>query len=142
VASVNEVVSEFNIGFFSTTNNNKEHLNLDNLKDSEFADFQGTMQMVNNEPYNPVRTREIDGVRFEQVDGKTYAIPTKLTVNMEYQDQFLDKNGNWDEEAEYASYKEKELAYKKDVINDWLKERGYDLQNSADLMKPLLEKVG
>jgi hypothetical protein len=61
---------------------------------------------------------------------------------MEYQDQFLDKNGNWDEEAEYASYKEKELAYKKDVINDWLKERAYDLQNSADLMKALLEKVG
>jgi len=32
------------------------------------------------------------------------------------------------------------LAYKNEVISDWMEERGYDLQNNATLMKALLAK--
>jgi hypothetical protein len=140
MASINEVVSEFNIGFFSTINNNKEHLNLDNLKDSEYGDFSENLKIISTEAYEPPpETRYLDG--FDNSDPSN-PVPTQIPITGYFQDSFLDEDGNWDEEAEYASYKEKELVYKKDVINDWLKERGYDLQNSADLMKALLEKVG
>jgi hypothetical protein len=140
MASINEVVSEFNIGFFSTINNNKEHLNLDNLKDSEYGDFSENLKIISTEAYEPSpETRYLDG--FDNSEPSN-PVPTQIPITGYFQDSFLDEDGNWDEEAEYASYKEKELAYKKDVIDDWLKERGYDLQNSADLMKALLEKVG
>lgn len=90
-------------------------------------------------PEPPLETKYLDG--FYQVDSK-HAVPYQIPITGHFQKQFLDENGNWDQEAESLYYKEKEDAYKEEVISDWIKEMGYDLENKAILMKALLEKVG
>lgn len=139
MSAIDQAVNDFNIGFFSTNNNNKTPVNLD-PQNTKYGDFEGNMKVVSSEAYTPSPSEyvQLDGFRF---DDNNNAIPTKITIEGAFsQNSFLDKNGNWDEEAEYKSYAEKELEYKKDVISDWMKERGYDLQNNAALMKALLEK--
>lgn len=95
---------------------------------------------MSSEAYIPSPSEyvQLDGFRF---DDNNKAIPTKITLEGVFaQDSFLDEDGNWDEEAEYKAYAQKELAYKKEVISDWMEARGYDLQNNATLMKALLSK--
>jgi hypothetical protein len=138
MSSIDNIVNDFNIGFF-TTNNNKNPIDLD-PKNAKYADFEGSMKVVNSEAYTPSPSEyvQVDGFRFD--DNK--AIPTKITLEGVFaQDSFLDKDGNWDEEAEYEAYAQRELSYKKEVISNWMEERGYEVQNNATLMKALLAKA-
>ncbi|RXJ68553.1 hypothetical protein CRV08_06920 [Halarcobacter ebronensis] len=137
--SINEIVDQFNIGFFSTVNSNKESINLDVPEDSEFADFNGKLNEISSEAiYRAPETMYFDGLDFSDPKNPK---PIQIPVTGYFQHPFLDEDGNWDEEAEFASYKEKELAYKQEVIEDWLKKMSVDLQNQADLMKALLAKT-
>ncbi|MCD4758913.1 MAG: hypothetical protein K8R39_11620 [Arcobacteraceae bacterium] len=141
MTSIDSIVNDFNIGFFTTINSNKEPINLSIPKNSEFANFEGALQVVSSEPYVPSLSNyvQLDGYTFDENNNK---IPTKITLEGIFaQDSFLDKDGNWDEEAEAAAYRERELEYKKEVINDWLENIDYDLQSKAELMKALLAKA-
>ena len=144
MSSIDSIVDDFNVGFFTTINTNKEPINLDVPENSEFADFEGALQVVSSEPYVPSFADYVP----VQLDGYTYdknnnIIPTKITLDGVYAPKsFLDEDGDLDEEAEAAAYRERELAYKKEVINNWLENKDYELQNKADLMKALLAKAG
>ncbi|PLY09708.1 MAG: hypothetical protein C0625_00480 [Arcobacter sp.] len=140
MSSIDDVVNSFNIGFFSTVLDNKDSINFDIPKDSEFLNFEGSLKLISSTPYTPEKeTRYLDG--FDTSDSK-HIVPTKIPITGHFQESFLDEYGNWDKKAEALAYKQREQAYKKEVIEDWMKELGYDLENDAKLMKALLEKVG
>lgn len=141
MSSINDLVNDFNIGFFNTNTNHKNSINFNIPENSEFSDFKDTLEVINTEAYTPPHLKyvQLDGYTLDKNNNQ---IPTKITLKDVYaQDSFLDEDGNWDVKAENAAYKERELAYKKEVINEWLESRSYDLQNKAELMKALLEKV-
>ncbi|QKF80610.1 hypothetical protein [Halarcobacter ebronensis] len=137
--SINEIADQFNIGFFSTVNQNQEHIDLNVQEDSELDGFSEKLKEISSEAiYRAPETMYFDGLDFSDPKNPK---PIQIPVTGYFQHPFLDEDGNWDEEAEFASYKEKELAYKQEVIEDWLKKMSVDLQNQADLMKALLAKA-
>ncbi|WP_419770959.1 MAG: hypothetical protein ACNI3C_03985 [Candidatus Marinarcus sp.] len=140
MSSISDTVNEFNIGFFTITNNRENPIDFKIPKNSEFADFNKSLQVVSSESYEPpLETRYLEG--FDATDPK-HPVPIQIPITGHFKKSFLDKDGNWDEVAEYAFYRDRELKYKEEVISDWMVARGFDLQNNADLMKALLGKVG
>ncbi|RXJ81549.1 hypothetical protein [Arcobacter sp. F2176] len=138
MSGIDDVVNIFNVGFFQTNNNNKNPIDLNIPENSQFGDFSEKLKVITSEAtYRPPETVYLDGYDFS--DPKN-PVPTKIPLTGYFQHPFLDEDGNWDEEAEYKSYAETELEYKKEVVANWMEERGYDLKNNAALMKALLEK--
>ncbi|RXK12322.1 hypothetical protein CP965_11210 [Halarcobacter mediterraneus] len=141
MSSINDLVNDFNIGFFNTNTNHKNSINFNISENPKFSDFKDTLEVMSTEAYTPAPSKyvQLDGYTLDKNNNQ---VPTKITLKGAYaQDSFLDKYGNWDVKAENEAYKERELEYKKEVINEWLESRSYDLQNKAELMKALLEKV-
>ncbi len=140
--SINDIVNSFDIGFFSTNINTKNPIRLDVSTPPKLADFKDTLNVISIEPYNPpppTKFAQLDGFR---LDENNIQVPTKIILKgVPQQDLFLDENGNWDVEAEAKAYKERELEYKKDVIIEWVENKGYELQNKAELMKALLART-
>ncbi len=145
MSSIDGVVSEFNIGFASIVNTNENPVNLNISEDTDFTSFKGSLELISSTPITPEEeVVMVDGVEFEySPDGESIigVTPTQIPLKGPFQDSFLDEDGNWDEEAQYMAYRERELAHKKDVISEWMENGGYDLQNSAALMKALLAKT-
>jgi hypothetical protein len=100
------------------------------------------MNVISTEAYTPPSSKyvQLDGFTFDENNNR---IPTKITLEGVYaQDSFLDENGNWDVKAEATAYKERELAHRKEFIDNWIKDNGYgELENTAQLMKALLAKT-
>ncbi len=138
MSGIDDVVNSFNIGFFQTINTNKNPIDLNIPENSQFSDFSKKLKVISSEAtYRPPETVYLDG--FDGSDPKN-PIPIKIPLTGYFQHPFLDEAGNWDEEAEYKSYAQSELKYKKEVISNWMEERGYEVQNNATLMKALLAK--
>lgn len=138
---INDIVDTFDIGFFSTDINTKNPINLDVSQASEFASFNETLKVISTEAYTPPASKytQLDGYTFDENNNQ---IPTKIVLEGVYsQDSFLDEKGNWDEKAEAEAYEERELKYKKEAIDDWLKNIEYDLQYKGEIMKALLAKA-
>lgn len=131
----NNIVNEFNIGFFSTINNAINPIDLSVANNSEFGSFHEQLTAISSTPYTPSFSNhvQLDGVTFDENHN---LIPCKITL----EGAFAQESYENDEERDLA-YKERELDYKKEVINDWLKTKGYDIYNSAELMKALLAKT-
>jgi hypothetical protein len=139
MSSIDNIVNDFNIGFLEINNNKKNPINFDISENSGFVNFEGTLKVISSEAYEPpLQTRYFEG--FDASDPQN-PVPIQIPITGHFQDSFLDENGNWDEEAEYKSYAQRELKYKNEVISSWMEERGYEVQNNATLMKALLAKA-
>ncbi|WP_321315115.1 hypothetical protein [Halarcobacter sp.] len=141
MSSIDDLVNSFNIGFLSTHINSNDSINLNVNQPEELSNFNETLKEISKEALTPPPTKsvQLDGYTLDENNNQ---VPTKIIIDGVYaQDSFLDKYGNWDEELEAQSYREKELEYKKEVIEDWLKDMNYDLQSKAELMKALLAKT-
>ncbi|QEW07361.1 hypothetical protein [Nitrincola iocasae] len=141
MSSINDIVNSFNTGFFSTAIKSREPINLEVNKPEELADFKEVMRVVSTKSSTPPPPS-----KYVQLDGFTTGangslVPTKITLEGVYaHDSFYDENGKWDVEAE--AYRERELVYKKEFINNWIKDNGYDEFHDTDiLMKVLLAKT-
>lgn len=142
MSEINDIVDSFNVGFFTTKISTKEPVNLKVNKPKELEDFNDIMNVISTEAYTPPSSKyvQLDGFTFDENNNR---IPTKITLEGVYaQDSFLDENGNWDVKAEATAYKERELAHRKEFIDNWIKDNGYgELENTAQLMKALLAKT-
>jgi hypothetical protein len=140
MSSTDDIVNSFNIGFFSTNIDSIHHIDLNVPENSKYADFDLSLKEISKEalPPPPEEYIYLDGYSYDKNNNAT---PTMIKVKGHSQASFLDKYGNWDVEAEAAAYKTRELEYKKEVINEWLDNKDYDLQNKAALMKAILAKT-
>ena len=142
MSSISDRVDSFNVGFFSTKISDRELTKLEVNTPAELAGFKDKMKVISTEANTPPLSKyvQLDGYSLDKDNNK---IPTKITLEGVYaKDSFLDKNGNWDVEAEAVAYKERELAHKKEFIDNWIKNNGFgELENTAQLMKALLEKT-
>ena len=145
MSSINDIVNNFNVGFFSTVINTKDQSNFNVSKANELVSFKETLEVISTESYtppppSPSQYATLDGFTLDKDNNE---IPTKIILEGVYaQDSFLDEDGNWDVKAEADAYKERELKYKEQVINNWIRDNGYgNLQNKAQLMKALLAKA-
>lgn len=140
MSSTDNIVKSFNIGFFSTNVDSGDFIKNQIDQFDEPADFSATLKEVSREAYTPSFSKhvQLDGFTLDENNNQ---IPTKITLKGVYGPElFLDENGNWDKEAEAEAYKKRELEYKKEVIEDWLKNIDFELQSKATLMKALLAK--
>lgn len=145
MSSINDIVNNFNVGFFSTVINTKDQSNFNVSKANELVSFKETLEVISTKSYtppppSPSQYATLDGFTLDKDNNE---IPTKIILEGVYaQDLFLDEDGNWDVKAEAEAYKERELKYKEQVINNWIRDNGYgNLQNKAQLMKALLAKT-
>jgi len=141
MSSIDNIVDKFNIGFLSTVIDSDNSLMNQFSQFDKSTDFNATLKEISKEANTRPHTGyvQLDGYTLDQNNNK---IPTKITIDGVYaQDSFLDEDGNWDKKAEAEAYKQRELKYKKEVIEDWLKNIDYDLQSKTELMKALLAKT-
>jgi len=141
MSSIDNIVNSFNIGFFSTVIDSNNTMMDQFSRFDKQVNFSDTLKVISKEANNPPPTKsvQLDGYTFDENNNP---IPTKITIDGVYaQDSFLDEDGNWDKEAEAEAYRQRELKYKKEVIEDWLKNIDYDLQFKGELIKALLAKT-
>ncbi len=140
MSSIDNIVNKFNIGFLSTVIDSNNSMMDQFSQFDKPTDFSATLKEISSEAYTPPPSQlvQLDGYTLDKNNNK---IPTKITLDGVYaKDSFLDEDGNWDKEAEAEAYKQRELKYKKEVIEDWLKNIDFELQSKAELMKALLAK--
>jgi predicted acetyltransferase len=142
MSSIDNIVNDFDIGFFSVDMDANGSIKDQIGQFDKPKDFSAILKEISKEEYTPPppsKYVQLDGFTLDENNNK---IPSKITLKGLYrQESFLDENGNWDKKAEAEAYKKRELDYKKEVIDDWLKNINYDLHSKAELMKALLAKT-